>query len=120
MEDFFESVKMNLISYTDGNETKYLNERAFAYELYRQIANRLYEDVLDSNKWEDKRPEIVINAEIHKSLFSQYYCCSTYPDIVIHGGQSDTEKQLLICEIKKDARKNDIEMDLNKLFFIYG
>lgn len=113
------SVKKSLISYKNDDALIYLNERAFAYELYRQIANRLYEDVLDENK----RPEIVINAEIYKSSCSKCPGCpkySKYPDIVIHGGQYDTENQLLICEIKREAGKNDIEEDLKKLFFFMG
>ena len=86
-------------------------ERCFAYELYHQLRLQ-FEDY-------DKSKEIVISAEIPK-------CCSgkeasiKYPDLVIHGGQTNQKLQLLVCEIKRytgtsQSCKKKIAKDLTKL-----
>lgn len=63
------AVKMPLISYDKNGSSEYVNERAFAYELYRQMANRLYDDVTRHNceRWKEERPEIVMH---YKDYFS--------------------------------------------------
>lgn len=113
------AVKLNLISCEDTNTSlKYLNERAFAYELYRQITNRLYSN---NNEFTPK-PPIVVNAEIYKCVEVSKICDEdkedeedkenrgVYPDIVIHGGQYSTDKQILICEIKKRLQVKVLHM----------
>lgn len=80
-------------------------ERVFAYELYRQWANRIEKD---------KEP-LVLNAEIKKIVDGDHIICyvdnkegqteeqkaTLYPDIVLHHSQSDDQSQILICEIKR-------------------
>lgn len=114
------AVKMPLISYDENGSSEYVNERAFAYELYRQMANRLYDDVTSHNceRWKEERPEIVINAELYKNVGADNTEDDKgrkYPDIVIHGGQHNTDKQLLVCEIKVEASKEKMQEDLKKL-----
>ena len=56
-----EAVKMKLISYDkENNKDIYVNERAFAYELYRQFANRLYDDIGCVEKWVESRDGTLI------------------------------------------------------------
>jgi len=117
--DSLHAVKMKLVSYDDGGKDKYVNERAFAYELYRQLANRLYNDVVEVEKWAIDRPEIVVNAELYKCVGSDNKTDRKgrkFPDIVIHGGQHNTENQLVVCEIKVKASEAEIEEDLKKLY----
>ena len=114
------AVKMPLISYDKNGSAEYVNERAFAYELYRQMANRLYDDVTSylCERWKEERPEIVINAELYKNVGAgntEDEKGRKFPDIVIHGGQHNTDKQLLVCEIKVEASKEKIQEDLKKL-----
>lgn len=119
------AVKMPLISYDKNGSAEYVNERAFAYELYRQMANRLYDDVTSHNceKWKEERPEIVINAELYKNVGADNTKDEKgrkFPDIVIHGGQHSTDKQLLVCEIKVKASRKEIQEDLKKLHDYMG
>ena len=112
-------VKMCLISYKKGHQNEYVNERAFAYELYRQMANRLYNDMNDCYKWQNERPPIIINAELYKYVNPNRRADNKgrkFPDIVVHGGQDNTDKQLLVCEIKVKASEEEIKNDLEKLF----
>lgn len=113
------AVKMKLISYDDNNEDKYVNERAFAYELYRQLANKLYSDIGCVDKWKEERPSVVINAELYKCVGKNNEEDDKgrkFPDIVIHGGQNDKGKQYIVCEIKVKASEPEIEHDIEKLF----
>ena len=114
------AVKMPLISYDKNGSAEYVNERAFAYELYRQMANRLYDDVTSRycERWKEERPPIVINAELYKNVGAgntEDDKGRKFPDIVIHGGQHNTDKQLLACEIKVKASRKEIQEDLAKL-----
>ena len=111
--------KLKLISYDDNGKDIPLNERAFAYELYRQLANRLYDDIGQMEKWTDKRPSIVVNAELYKCVGDNNRVDNKgrmFPDIVIHGGQHNNDKQLIVCEIKVKASESEIENDIEKLF----
>lgn len=113
------AIRMNLITYKgcDGN-TQYVNERAFAYELYRQIANRLYGNALNDVIWFINKPQIVINAEIYKhenKTNEKGKEEGVYPDIVIHGGQDNKDKQILISEIKKEVVPGGLNKDVEKL-----
>lgn len=114
------AVKMKLISYDkENNKDIYVNERAFAYELYRQFANRLYDDIGCVEKWAKERPSVVINAELYKCVGKNNKEDDKgrkFPDIVIHGGQHDKGKQYIVCEIKVNASESEIENDIGKLF----
>lgn len=113
------AVKMKLVSYEKDGKDEYLNERAFAYELYRQLSNRIYDDVEDNDKWKEDRPKIVLNAELYKCVGKEDNKDDkgrTFPDIVIHGGQHNTDKQFIVCEIKVKASESAILEDLKKLF----
>ncbi len=85
-------------------------ERVFAYELYRNWGNVL----------SDMQEELVLNGEIDKIIningieYEDDSADSTdgkgnvvlYPDLVLHHSQSDDNKQLLICEIKRSHNLN--------------
>lgn len=100
-------------------------ERVFAYELYRQWANRLGDDT-----------EYILNAEIGKNHvhcvegynkpydeedhWSNYIGTeSIYPDLVLHKGQGKSGHKI-VCEIKRgkslDSKK--ILTDLKKLMYM--
>lgn len=80
-------------------------ERVFAYELYRMWGNMLSE----------MQEDLVLNGEIDKIIningieYEDDSADSSggkgntvlYPDIVLHHSQSDDNKQLIICEIKR-------------------
>ena len=93
----------------------FINERSFAYELYRA--------------WNVFRPsDLVINAEVTKKIDDKKYSEKAKelfgknvkrfsPDIVLHGGQKDFNRQEIICEIKdrKYLRKDSFCKDIKKL-----
>ncbi len=109
------------------NETQicYLDERSFAYELYRQ-----WQDLM-----ENSREDLVINAEVPKECVNRSIFLSKlekifgltnegkphrrfYPDLVCHHSQFDNENQEVICEIKTKNGINDntkLTYDLKKL-----
>lgn len=98
-----QEVSKDYVVYTNhaGSECKHL-ERIFAYELYRQWANKL------GNKC--KNPEkLILHGEIVKGFENK---TRRYPDFVLHGSQGDYEHQEIVCEIKR--KKN-----LNRKSFIY-
>ncbi len=84
-------------------------ERVFAYELYHQwsIIQDNYNKVISK---EDCR---VINGEAGKKLNG----CHIYPDMLLHGGQDDTENQEIAIEIKRKVgiNKDNVIEDLKKL-----
>ena len=111
---------------SDENEIEYLEERTFAYELYRQ-----WETLV-----EDYYEDMVVNAEVKKRYQKVTFIrrlikifgltkkgnphISFYPDLVFHHSQFDSEKQEIICEIKTkegiDDNKNiKLNQDLKKL-----
>ncbi len=105
----------------EGNEFTYEQlERNFAYELYHQIRTLKEKNLKKENK-------IVINAEVVKQGYVEKKMDSTeksikkthvLPDIVIHGGQGESNKnlQLLVAEIKRNSTTNqDLKRDLQKL-----
>ena len=78
-------------------------ERCFAYELYHQLRQITEYD----SRFND---DIVINAEIPKQGYPSIESKKktqgrVFPDIVIHGGQECQykNKQLLVCEIKRNS-----------------
>lgn len=99
LHDLFESilcVEGKYLLYKDkatGKERKHL-ERVFAYELYRQWANRV------QIKCGDK---LVINGEIGKEpkLFDHFRTkVHKFPDLVLHSSQGNCDFQGVVCEIK--------------------
>ena len=72
-------------------------ERVFAYELYYQLSKIVdgYKSKLKDEYHLDHK--IRVNGEISKYIWDKV----TYPDLVIHGGQNNTENQLIVCEIKR-------------------
>lgn len=94
-------------------EKKVQLERCFAYELYHQWSLLIEEF---NNKHNPDNP-LVLNGEISKKLDD---FGTTYPDIVLHGGQDNYANQLLICEIKRLVNRissphRSILRDLDKL-----
>ena len=70
-------------------------ERVFAYEFYRQWCDH---ELIKRNS------NVVINAEVPKQLIDEYYDDGNhlyYPDMVLHSCQSDSDKNLIICELKR-------------------
>lgn len=115
------AVKMKLVSYEKDSKDEYVNERAFAYELYRQLSNRLYDDVEANDKWKEDRPQIVVNAELYKCVGNEKNKDDKgrkFPDIVIHGGQHKTDKQFIACEIKVKASESELFDDLKNCLTI--
>lgn len=108
------------------SELKYMNERTFAYELYRQ-----WQDAIDENE-----EALIVNAEVAKRYEDEKFLGKLseifgltkdgkphrcfYPDLVFHHSQYDSKKQEIICEIKtKDGidekDNNKLNQDLRKL-----
>lgn len=111
---------------SDISKIEFLEERTFAYELYRQWENLI----------EDNYEDMVVNAEVRKKYAKLTFIknliiifgltkkgkphLSFYPDLVFHHSQFDSEKQEIICEIKTkqgiDDNKNiKLNQDLRKL-----
>ena len=81
-------------------------ERIFAYELYRRWGN-----IIEADK-----EDLMLNAEIDKVININSILIETeevqtplkteeiklYPDIVLHHSQGDVNKQIIICEIKRN------------------
>lgn len=115
LHDLFESilcVEGKYLLYKDkatGKEQKHL-ERVFAYELYRQWANRI------QIKWGDK---LVINGEIGKEpqTFDHYRSkVHKFPDLVLHSSQGDCDFQGVVCEIKTShVTPSSFKEDIDKL-----
>ena len=111
---------------TNVSELKYMNERTFAYELYRQ-----WQDAIDENE-----EGLIVNAEVAKRVEDEIFSSKLseifgltkdgkphrcfYPDLVLHHSQYDSEKQEIICEIKTmdgidDKDNNRLNQDFKKL-----
>lgn len=97
-----------------NKERKVLNERSFAYELYR--------------KWNETKPAgFVVNAEVTKTIEEKFekqarelfgdHVKRFYPDMVLHHSQADSSLQAIICEIKTKDNINEenIVKDIKKL-----
>ena len=94
----------------------YINERGFAYELYRQWQNLV----------EDNPDDLVVNAEVAKKteryeeILTKIYNTQDkeilhtcfYPDLVYHHSQFDSIAQEIICEIKTIDRLKKIKKSL--------
>lgn len=101
-------------SSNDEDKWTIINERSFAYELYRQ--------------WmETKSDNLVVNAEVTKIISDKYRKLARiifhkkhyrfYPDMVLHHSQADSDAQEIICEIKlkSHATPTSITKDIKKL-----
>lgn len=96
-----------------------LCERCFAYELYHQW-RRLLDVYNECAGVKTTQHEIILNGEIPKLMERESR--EKYPDLVLHGGQSSLEHQLLVCEIKRYEKgsypiSDSILDDLYKLCF---
>lgn len=100
---------------TDNKNYELINERSFAYELYR-VWNCL------------NLSKLKINAEVTKEIGEAFKEKATelfgmeherfLPDMVLHHSQSDSDQQEIICEIKLTEKldKDSLEKDLKKLY----
>lgn len=112
-----EDVDVKSFIQSNDSEVKILNERSFAYELYRVW--------YDFNK--EKKNGLVINAEITKRIDDNFKKNAEelfgdkterfLPDMVLHHSQWDNDYQELICEIKifEKLTKDSLLRDLKKL-----
>ena len=115
LRDLFESIICVEDKYvlfkdkTTGKIREHL-ERVFAYELYRQWANRIQ---LVTNG------DLIINGEIEKSpkVFDYYKSkVHKYPDLVMHSSQGNCDFQGIVCEIKtKKVTVSSFKEDIDKL-----
>lgn len=115
LHDLFESILCvdgEYLLYKDkatGKEQKHL-ERVFAYELYRQWANRI------QFKYNRK---LMINGEIGKEpqTFDHYRSkVHKFPDLVLHAGQGNHDLQGVVCEIKTShVTPSSFKEDIDKL-----
>lgn len=108
-------------------EIKFVNERSFAYELYRQ-----WQTIIDDTPNYD----LIVNAEVVKKISNDAFINELrkifpdakdekrfYPDLVLHKSQfnPDDKNQNLICEIKVNKNQDfktssdDILKDFKKL-----
>lgn len=102
---------------TLSGRTEIINERSFAYELYRVWQNEI----------EEENPELIVNAEVTKMMDEEFKSTGFelfgddlnrfYPDMVLHRSQSDCNWQELICEIKifNKLSKESLLKDIKKL-----
>lgn len=113
--DAIRLIELSNCAIADNDTMKFINERSFAYELYRTWFN-------------SKSSDLVINAEITKEIKDNFKQRAYdifgeekerfYPDIVLHGGQMDYEHQEIICEIKvigSNFNQASLLKDLRKL-----
>ena len=109
------SIDLNNCAIDENDIMKFINERSFAYELYRT--------------WYETKPSnLVLNAEITKIIEEKFEKRAFeifekeierfYPDLVLHGGQKDHDHQEIICEIKvvgSNFNPTSLLKDLRKL-----
>lgn len=102
--------KYLLFTEKETSKSHYHVERVFAYELYRQWANRI--QILYDNKY-------LINGEIGKttSLFDQFSSLGyKFPDLVLHQSQGNCDYQGVVCEIKtSNVTRPSFKEDIEKL-----
>ena len=90
-------------------------ERSFAYQLYLKwslLLDHKPEEVISSHK-------LTLSGEITKHFKDDKGILS--PDLVLHGGQNDTQHQLIACEIKRKLNnskdgKGAVLQDFIKLY----
>ena len=113
--DAIRLIELSNCAIADSNTIQFINERSFAYELYRT--------------WYGTKPsDLVLNAEITKEIKENFKQRAYeifgeekerfYPDIVLHGGQGNYEHQEIICEIKvvgNNFNPTSLLKDLRKL-----
>lgn len=101
-----------------GDDIKYVNERSFAYDLYRHWQTLV----------EKTGDDVIVNAEVTKKIEEKYLPKlrdifgfeknETHhhfePDLVLHNSQSSSIDQRIICEIKIKDRLRIVE-DVNSL-----
>ncbi|MDE6089869.1 MAG: hypothetical protein K2G41_04125 [Duncaniella sp.] len=85
-------------------------ERVFAYELYYQ-----WRKLMDDNS-----SDLTLNGEISKEVYDDIILKQTtfyFPDMVLHKGQENKDKQMIVCEIKRkhSFNPNKFKKDIEKL-----
>lgn len=117
LEEAIKHIEKNSFTNKENSGVEILNERSFAYELYRVWYNLN----------EEKKNGLVINAEITKRIDDNFKKKAEelfkdkverfLPDMVLHHSQWDNDCQELICEIKIFAKstKDSLLRDLKKL-----
>lgn len=112
-----QAVRLKNCGVGKGKDKHFLNERAFAYELYYQW-NHILQD-----------PTLIISAEVTKKIDDKYAQKAKslfeedvnrfLPDMVLHHSNEDMEdkEQIIICEIKtkKALSKQSLKRDIKKL-----
>ena len=112
--DAFKLFKLRNCAIEFDGKPQFINERSFAYELYRT--------------WNSTKPEgLVVNAEVTKTVTNVFEAKALeifgeekhrfYPDIVLHSGQHNSGQQEIICEVKtlSNLNKDSLAKDLRKL-----
>lgn len=117
-----EEVPVNYRYYDDKSSIRYHMERVFSYELYYRWATIL------NNNHEENPEKLILNAELSKHYDKDERV--KFPDMVLHGDYTNTDKQLVICEIKSgrnyiktDSFKKDMDSlvkGINKLSYKCG
>lgn len=106
--DALKEITVDYVEYTNyaGCRCKHL-ERIFAYELYRQWANRLGNPQMNPEN-------LILHGEIVKGFENR---TKRYPDFVLHGSQGDYTHQEIVCEIKrnKGIQRKAVIDDLSKI-----
>lgn len=100
LEEAIKSIDTTVFAHSDNNVIEIINERSFAYELYRVWYSL--------NK--DNQYGFVINAEVTKKIEKKFEKNAVelfgakverfLPDMVLHNSQWDGKAQELICEFK--------------------
>ena len=121
MSDYFQtlldtisSIELKNCAINIKHKWKFINERSFAYELYRHWCNFMPEDLVINAEITKKNKEEYMNKA--KELFGKNVKRYS-PDMVLHGGQDNLSRQEIICEIKdnKNLRTSTLSKDLKKL-----
>ena len=122
----------------DGKRVNFTHvERIFTYEVYHQwrlLLDKKNESQGESTTEEPKQSntsideEVRIDAEIFKDFVNKNKSKRSYhrfyPDMVLHGGQGDSENNFIVCEFKRmynisnkliidDLKKLDLYVDQN-------
>lgn len=94
----------------ENNPTQWvrMKESVFCYEFYKNLRENWKKESVNSARYKD----LYFNAEITKWLSKDDY---SYPDFVLHGGQDNTDKQLIAIEVKVSERIPDNETGNNNL-----
>ncbi len=99
----------------DNPEIILQTERSFAYELYHH-----WSCLLEQQGKYLSNGVLQLSGEISKNM--QLSNGVTFPDMVLHSGQNNTDNQLIVCEIKRKLDtskqgKQAVQRDFLKLYY---